>query len=66
MPLVDITEADAEAKRWAVHFHKHVVPFGDLIEHELSDTCPCHPREEEQGGGLMFVHHAFDQREDQE
>ncbi len=46
----------------------HVVPIGDLIEHETNDDCPCGPRQEaavrEDGSyGWVVVHHSLDGRE---
>jgi hypothetical protein len=46
----------------------HVVPIGDLIEHETSDACPCGPRTEpvkrDDGSmGWLHVHHSLDGRE---
>jgi hypothetical protein len=46
----------------------HVLPVGDLIEHETTDECPCGPRSEivkrEDGSvGWVVVHHALDGRE---
>jgi len=40
----------------------HVVPLGDLREHEFSRHCWCRPTEDGETLG-MFVHHALDQRE---
>jgi len=47
---------------------QHVVPVGDLIEHELTDDCPCGPRSEavkrDDGSyGWVVVHHSLDGRE---
>lgn len=65
--VIDITQADVEAKRWAIHAHHHVVPIGDLRDHDLSPDCHCGPREEEQASGVfVYVHHAYDQRENDE
>ena len=67
MEGVDLIEEDRTNKRWAVFVHKHVVPLGDLMEHELCTSCPCGPREEEQSNAsVIVVHHAFDQREGNE
>jgi hypothetical protein len=46
----------------------HVHPVDDLIEHELTDECPCGPEqrpvEREDGGtGWVVVHHSLDGRE---
>lgn len=40
----------------------HVVPMGDLRDHESSYTCWCRPTEDEETPGL-WVHHALDGRE---
>ncbi len=49
----------------------HVVPVGDLIEHETTDDCLCGPRSEpvvrEDGSyGWVVVHHSLDGREKEE
>lgn len=49
----------------------HVVPRGDLIEHQTDDDCPCGPRQEpvvrEDGSmGWVVVHHSLDGREARE
>lgn len=46
----------------------HVVPVGDLIEHETTDDCPCgvrtEPVERADGTvGWLHVHHSLDGRE---
>lgn len=46
----------------------HVLPRGDLIEHEAGDGCPCGPRTEPVPGddgsvGWVVVHHSLDGRE---
>ncbi|TYP82049.1 hypothetical protein [Blastococcus xanthinilyticus] len=46
----------------------HVVPRGDLIEHETTEFCACGPRSEpvkrEDGSmGWVVVHHSLDGRE---
>jgi len=42
----------------------HVYPVNDLHEHVLEGTeCPCHPRIEVSGGGLLIIHNAWDFRE---
>ncbi len=38
----------------------HVVPVGDLREHEALGTCWCKPRESELG---LWVHNSMDRRE---
>lgn len=46
----------------------HVRPIGDLIEHPMTDDCPCGPRTEpvtrDDGSiGWVIVHHSLDGRE---
>lgn len=46
----------------------HVLPVGDLIEHQARDDCPCGPRtepvERDDGSmGWLHVHHSLDGRE---
>jgi hypothetical protein len=46
----------------------HVVPVGDLIEHELTDPCPCGPQDQsvirDDGSmGWVTVHASLDGRE---
>lgn len=46
----------------------HVLPVGDLIEHEAAgDGCPCGPTPEmvrgDDGDGWLIVHHSLDGRE---
>jgi hypothetical protein len=46
----------------------HVMPVGDLVEHDTSTACVCHPTTEpvprEDGSiGVLHVHHSFDGRE---
>lgn len=38
----------------------HIMPMGDLREHEASPDCWCHPREEDDD---LMVHHSLDGRE---
>jgi hypothetical protein len=40
----------------------HVVPMGDLREHDCSVSCWCKPTEDDEVAGL-FVHHSMDGRE---
>ena len=40
----------------------HVVPVGDLREHDCSPECWCGPTEDDETQGL-FVHHSMDGRE---
>lgn len=49
----------------------HVIPRGDLIEHDTDgDDCACIPRPELQrgpdGDGWVLVHHSLDGREQRE
>lgn len=53
---------------WVTTVTIHVWPDGDLVEHELSPTCPCSPVETEErtpGGVLtwLFTHSSLDGRE---
>jgi hypothetical protein len=46
----------------------HVIPLGDLIEHECSEDCPCGPEpqpvERDDGSmGWVLSHHSLDGRE---
>ena len=50
---------------------QHVVPVGDLIEHELTDDCPCGVTPEPVGRddgsfGWVVIHHSLDGREARE
>jgi hypothetical protein len=51
---------------WAVTPCVHVYPVADLVEHEMSPTCPCLPKVQEgtSDGGpmLLFKHSALDGR----
>jgi hypothetical protein len=40
----------------------HVVPENDTIEHVTDGVCPCAPRVEKVGDGLLVVHDAMDGR----
>jgi len=44
----------------------HVMPLDDLRPHVASDTCWCHPSEddEEPINEQLLIHHALDRRED--
>ena len=45
----------------------HVLPLGDLIEHEKTDECICGPDVAFLGDGRMMVeHHSLDGREAEE
>ena len=41
----------------------HVLPNNDIIEHVESEDCPCAPRVEIHGDGVVIVHNAMDRRE---
>ncbi len=41
----------------------HVLPVGDLHEHEESITCSCKPSIITENGTIICVHNAFDNRE---
>ena len=46
----------------------HVVPVGDLIEHETTDECPCGPEQrlvkrDDGSARWLVVHHSLDGRE---
>jgi len=41
----------------------HVLPVNDLKEHVEETTCECRPRVEVVEGGMIAVHHAWDNRE---
>jgi hypothetical protein len=46
----------------------HVIPVGDLVEHDTSDDCVCVPRSEpverdDGSHGWLVVHHSLDGRE---
>lgn len=41
----------------------HVVPCGDLIEHDSDDDCVCGPDLKFCDGGYIVVHHSLDGRE---
>jgi hypothetical protein len=50
---------------------QHIVPAGDLIEHETSDACVCGPtsnpvRRADGSFGWVVVHHSLDGREQAE
>jgi len=40
----------------------HVMPVDDLREH-LFEICPCNPTIEIVGANLLYIHHAWDNRE---
>ena len=40
----------------------HVIPIGDLREHEDSDTCWCRPRRDDEEPSVV-IHNSMDQRE---
>jgi hypothetical protein len=41
----------------------HVVPNGDLVEHDLHDGCACGPTPTFVDGGVVMTHHSLDGRE---
>jgi len=46
----------------------HVVPCGDLIDHELDEECPCGPtpkpvKRDDGSVGWFWTHHSLDGRE---
>lgn len=41
----------------------HVVPLGDLRDHEASAQCWCHPTQDDEADSVLYVHHALDGRE---
>jgi hypothetical protein len=43
----------------------HVVPVGDLREHDASTTCWCNPTQDDEEP-LVWVHHSMDRREQYE
>jgi hypothetical protein len=72
-------EPVAEIGGWSVLYEfagrdVHVVPNGDLIDHQLDQSCPCRPSPEfvarptgdgrvRVQGGWMHTHHSLDGRE---
>lgn len=52
--------------------HAHVVPVGDLIEHDTEhfEDCVCGPRVQRVdaplGDGWLYIHHSLDRREERE
>lgn len=53
---------------WAVTADYHVWPEHDLLDHEMSPTCPCGPAQQRIDGAdgtphWMWTHHALDGRE---
>lgn len=49
-----------ENSRWI-----HVIPIGDLREHESNIRCFCKPTEDEEQPGV-WIHHSLDGREQYE
>jgi hypothetical protein len=41
----------------------HVVPIGDLKEHECSADCWCAPAVEVEGDVMIYIHQSLDGRE---
>lgn len=44
----------------------HIVPVGDLVEHEVNEDCVCSPTPKFVEGGMLFLHHSLDGREARE
>lgn len=49
----------------------HVIPVGDLIEHEPFERCVCgpayeHVQGEDGASGWLIIHHSLDNREQDE
>lgn len=45
--------------------HFHIVPVGDLRDHEADPSCWCKPSEDTEDPGI-WVHNSMDRREDYE
>jgi len=45
--------------------HFHIVPVGDLRDHDADPDCWCGPTEDDEDPGI-WVHHAMDKREEYE
>ncbi len=41
----------------------HILPLGDIEEHEEITTCKCEPSVIEESGELIIVHNSFDGRD---
>lgn len=41
----------------------HVMPVGDLVEHETDQECVCVPAPRFEPGVIIYVHHSLDGRE---
>lgn len=41
----------------------HVVPNGDLLEHDADEDCVCVPTPRFESGGIVYQHHSLDGRE---
>lgn len=44
----------------------HVIPLNDLVPHVCDEECPCLPRTEKAGAGIVVIHNAWDLREIEE
>lgn len=59
------------AERWLTEWHTladeeqiHIVPVGDLVEHERTRDCACGPyREHLEGRDWLYMHASLDGRE---
>lgn len=40
----------------------HILPIGDLKDHEESSTCECMPKVITENGTMICIHNAFDNR----
>lgn len=42
----------------------NILPINDLLEHDESDECDCHPKVEYDGEGVkIIIHNSYDGRE---
>ena len=41
----------------------HILPIGDLKDHEESSTCGCMPQIITENGTMICIHNAYDNRE---
>lgn len=41
----------------------HILPLDDICPHIESRHCLCKPRVEEESGGLLIIHNAYDGRD---
>lgn len=47
----------------AEDFVSHVIPINDLREHLIDKDCWCHPEEDDDTDGQMYMHNSADGRE---